>query len=127
MTISFNYHASTRTHLFDYHDSIMLIGTHQYNGQDFLLYLIEWENDLTIRYMVTPLQEGELDTCKQGVKAFLQSKWQQNELYHYTCNLADDLIPHDIRPVTQTELPDFLPIDEFSLQFEYTGHLSWVQ
>lgn len=125
--MEFNYFESARTNLFNYYDSLMTIGIHSYQNQKFLLYVIDWENDLsTVEYMLTAVTDEEINQFKSGAKAFLQSKLQEEKLYHYTFSYVEGNDLNEIRLLTNDEAAEAFPTDEFAVDYEYKDDVTWV-
>lgn len=111
----FSIYESNRKELIDYYDGIPLMAVYTYNGQDFLLYAIEWDNTLDhLEYMLATMDEAEYRSLETaGFKQFLQKKLDQQALYHYTYGMCEDSPPPKIRLLTIEEAVEFFPTDEF--------------
>lgn len=119
--IKFEYWISKRKHLFEYYDGIPLIMIQSYKGIDHLLYAITWDKNLDkCEYMLTIINKKELEqVTTNGVKIFLESKLEQNNIYHYTFGYWEDSPKDKIRLFKKEEAIEAFPSKEFILDFDY--------
>lgn len=117
--MNFDYRKSEIKHLLDHYDSIPLILVVTYEGQDYLMYAIDWDAEKGFyEYMVTTLTvEASYYVQKKGVRCFLQRQLVSGELYHLTTGMWVDSEPDIIRLLTEVEAKEAFPEEEFQLDF----------
>lgn len=116
--IIFDFKQSRVKEIFDHYDGIPLIMIRTYDNKDYFLYVIDWDIDSKeIEYMLAVLDEKGVKQLKsEGVKSFLQSRLEDNELYHLTFGLGKYASKEQIRLITKEEALEAFPIEEFLLE-----------
>ena len=117
--MNFDYRQSETKHLLDHYDGIPLIMVVTYEGQDYLMYAIDWDTQKGFyEYMVTILSdEASHYVQKKGVRSFLQQQLASCDLYHLTTGMWVDSEPDIIRLLTEEESKEAFPEEEFQLDF----------
>lgn len=115
--MNFNFNSSTQKHLFEINDGIP-VSIYTYENVDYLLYLMDLNDTLEKgEYMLATIDaKGYEQVTKQGVKSFLISKLESNQLFHCFISFMKDSQKDEIRLITKEKAISSLPIEEFTLE-----------